>query len=319
VIEEPTRRVYALYGRADRLLWHENHDPGTHNYQLDNREQAYRFFGRAFGVPGMATDDPRAASELKSAEELEVGLPADNLTILGLARRLAAGLEREPLAPAAARARLRQVVRYEPAAVDAAWRVASTNERGVETASYLLRMSDGLSASAVRLAAVTAAEGAPATLVLADAGRGEAGQAAAERVNRGETVLALELAFVGAPWSERETRRLLQNLNGLGERPLGIEAAELVAAARWMAPGPASPRPRLEAQGMRSQLTALVAAALEPEVFSQVVVRGGIRSLGELLDEPVEYLDAPDLFCLDLYREFDVGTLEALGPASPRR
>jgi hypothetical protein len=62
-----------------------------------------------------------------------------------------------------------------------------------------------------------------------------------------------------------------------------------------------------------------MAAALEPSAFSQVVVRGGIRSMGELLDKPVEYLDAPDLFCLDLYREFDVPQLAALGPSSSSR
>ena len=234
VVEQPARKVYELYGKGDDLLWHENRDPGTHNYQLDNREQAYRFFGRVFRVPAMLTDSPEATSELRGAEELVVGLPADNLTILELARRIAAGFNRAAMAPEAGRARLSQVVRYRPAQIDAAWLVATTKQRGVESASYLLRTSDGLSASAVWLKALSSKDDAPATIVLDDAGRGQTGNEAAERLNRGEQVLALDLALLGEAWSERETRRLQQNLNGLGERPIGIEAAELLAAARWL-------------------------------------------------------------------------------------
>ena len=108
VIEQPARTVFELYGKGADLVWHENRDPGTHNYQLDNREQAYRFFGRVFRVPAMLTDSPEAASEVRGSDELVVGLPADNLTILDLARRIAAGFSRTPVAPEAGRARLAQ-------------------------------------------------------------------------------------------------------------------------------------------------------------------------------------------------------------------
>jgi hypothetical protein len=131
-------------------------------------------------------------------------------------------------------------------------------------------------------------------------------------------VLALDLAFVGSAWSERETRRLLQNITGLGERPVGLQAAELVAVVRWLQARSAAPASvRLETTGVRSQLAALVAAALEPRLFTEIAVRDGMASLGEALDEPVEYMDAPELFCLDLYKEFDVPSLAAL--AAPTR
>ena len=312
VIEKPARAIFELYGKGADLVWHENTDPGTHNYQLDNREQAYRFFGRVFGVPGLLTDSPEATSNLRGYDELVVGLPADNLTILDLARRIASGFSRTAAPPEAGRARLRQVVRFRPARVDAAWLVASTKQRGVETASYLLRMSDGLSASAVWLKPLASRDDAPATILLDDAGRGQASAEAADRVNRGEQVLALDVALTGEAWSERETRRLQQNLNGLGERPIGIEAAQLVAAAHWLSALSPASKLRLETRGIRSQLTALVAASLEPTAFSEIVVRDGMKSLGHLLDKPVEYMDGPDLFCLDLYEEFDVPGLEAL-------
>ena len=174
-----------------------------------------------------------------------------------------------------------------------------------------------MSASAVWLKALSAKDDAPATIVLDDAGRGQAAAEAAERLNRGEQVLALDLALLGEAWSDRETRRLQQNLNGLGERPIGIEAAELLAAAPWLSARAASSRLRVETRGIRSQLVALVAAALEPNAFSEIVVRDGMKSLGHALEKPVEYLDAPELFCLDLYRDFDIESLAAL--AAPAR
>ena len=69
---------------------------------------------------------------------------------------------------------------------------------------------------------------------------------------------------------------------------------------------------RLEITGMRSQVIALIASVIEPELFSEVVIRHGIKSLGHLLDAPIEYRKAPTLFCLDLYKEFDLDRLAVL-------
>jgi hypothetical protein len=317
VIEPNARAVYELYGKGGELFWHENRDPGTHNYQLDNREQAYRFFSRAFKLAPIETDSPDAAAEVRSYDELVVGLPEGNLTILDLARKLASGRSRTTEPSDAARSRLARVVRHRPASVASAWLMASTKHGGVETASYLIQLSDGLGVSAVWMKGLTSRADAPATLLLHDGGRAQSAAAAVERVNRGEQALALDLAFVGESWSERETRRLLQNLTGLGERPVGLQAAELVAVARWLA-ARSGPAPlRLETTGIRSQLAAQVAAALEPRLFTEIVVRDGMTSLGEALEKPVEYMDAPELFCLDLYKEFDVSSLAAL--AAPTR
>ena len=68
---------------------------------------------------------------------------------------------------------------------------------------------------------------------------------------------------------------------------------------------------------MRNQVVALVAAALEPRLFSEVMVRHGIPSLRYLVDKPVKYQDAADLFCLDLYKFADLDRLAALGAPTP--
>ncbi len=86
----------------------------------------------------------------------------------------------------------------------------------------------------------------------------------------------------------------------------------MIAVAHWVRNQPGVESVQLHCTGIRNQATALVAAALEPQLFSEVVVQEGMKSLGYLLDKPVEFLDAPELFCLDLYKEFDVDGLEAM-------
>jgi len=56
----------------------------------------------------------------------------------------------------------------------------------------------------------------------------------------------------------------------------------------------------------------LVATGLESTLFSAIVVRDGMHSLSYVLELPVRFEQAPELFCLDLYKEFDIDRLEAL-------
>jgi hypothetical protein len=73
-----------------------------------------------------------------------------------------------------------------------------------------------------------------------------------------------------------------------------------------------STKVRFESRGMRNQVAALIASALEPELFSEVVIRESIPSLSYLLEKPVEYQQAAELFCLDFYKEFDLDQLAAM-------
>jgi hypothetical protein len=151
------------------------------------------------------------------------------------------------------------------------------------------------------------------TIVLNDKGREAAVTVASDRVNRGEQVLVLDLLFRGevAP-RQPGVPEYTQMLSSIGDRALGIQAAQLVGIARWLGVQASSKKIRLESTGLRSQITTLIAVALERELFSEVTVQDGLRSLADLLERPVRYRDAPDLFCLDLYKEFDVDRLNLL-------
>src|SRR5437667_9991924 len=205
LVFDAIRPIFKLYGKEEALGWHENRDPGTHNYQRDNRLQAYRFFSQHFNLPLIESEIP-SDSEIKSYDELVVGLPKNNLTILGLARQLAGAIRRQPIpSDAAARAawatdqrtQLKTLVRYKPVNIERLWTVANTKNKGLESKSYLFSMSNGLSANAVCLKAINAPDNAPATVVLNDKGKKAAGTEVSDRVNRSEQVLAIDLLFTG--------------------------------------------------------------------------------------------------------------------------
>jgi dienelactone hydrolase len=309
-IYDDVKPFFKLFGKEDAFQWHENTDPSTHNYQVDNRLQAYRFFSRQFGMPLIEQEIPVDA-EIKSYDELVVGLPKDNLTILGLARKLAGGMVRQPAAsPSSARAQLKTLVRYKPVGVEHAWALTNTKNRGVETRSYQFLFANGLSATGIWAKAVATPEGSPTTIVLNDKGKKTAAAMVSDRLNRGEQVLAVDLVFTGdAAPKQEDFEEFPLMLATTGERALGIEASQLVALARWMKTNFGSRNLRVESNGIRNQVPVLIAADLEPSLFSDVAIHQGMPTLKYLLDTPVKFEAAPDLFCLDLFKEFDIDRL----------
>ena len=307
---------FRLYGSEDKLSWHENFDPGDHNYQLDNRMQSYRFFAKYFGLPPVEQETP-VGGDLATQEQLTVGLPADNLTILGLARQFAAKVERPAMPLEERRPALRRTLRYADAEIGSAWALASTSNKGLQTRSYRFDFRNGLSATGVWLAPLNAGVAA-ATIVLNDKGKKASDAAVSDRVNRGEQVLALDLLFTGdAAPQNPGLFSYSEMLAATGDRPLGLEAAQLIRLARWLQQNSGAAKVRIEVTGIRNQVVAQIAAALEPELFSEVLVSGGMRSLRHLLDAPVEYEAAADLFCLDLFKLCDLDDLAAW--AAPAR
>jgi hypothetical protein len=194
---DAVRPVFALYGAADKFGWYENTDPGDHNYQLDNRMHSYEFFAKAFGLPIPAGESP-ADTDIKTSQELAVGLSKENLTILTLARRFANQIRREPMeGEQAGRQRLRETVRYKPVKLEFAWPVANEWGSGLKTIGYRFDFDDGLSANGAWFRAATATDGAPWTIVMDDNGKSASSGAISERINRGEQVLALDVLFKG--------------------------------------------------------------------------------------------------------------------------
>ena len=312
------RPFFRLFGKEDNLAWHENRDPGTHNYQLDNREQAYAFFTKQFGMP-VTAKEITSDDEIRTAEQLAVGLPPENLTIAALARKLASQISRPEIPKASERSswiksereRLKGVIRYSPVSVENAWRVNNTKRSGLETISYRLDFSNGLSATGIWLKALSADSKSPVNIVLADDGYKSTEEIVSERVNRGEQVLALDLLFNGAtaPDNPADWEMLVATT---GERPLGLEVAQLVAVAGWARTTFGGSSIRVITEGIRNQVIAVSAAALGSDTFSEIESRQATESLDYLLRKSVPFRSTPELFCLDLYKYFDLDRLSVM-------
>jgi len=52
------------------------------------------------------------------------------------------------------------------------------------------------------------------------------------------------------------------------------------------------------------------------DYFAKIAGHGGMHSLSYLLEKRIEYHEAPDLFCLDLYQKSDIDQLTKLAPPS---
>lgn len=320
----PVVPFFRLYGEQDAFEFHSDTEITAHNYGLDNRQQAYRFLTTYFHLPVNAREIP-VDNDIKTYSELEVGVPKDNLTILGLARQLASEIRHKPIPDGVAakglwsrsqRENLSEVVRYTPVVVEEPWFMANTDHNAVQSMSFRFQMSNGLSATGVWIKATSAPKNAPLTIVLNDKGKKDASlevwdrvPEVADRVDRGEQVIVADLLFTGdaAPCCVGAFEQMLA---ATGVRPLGMEAAQLIGLAHWAQQNWQSPSIRLETSGMRMQVVSLVASALEPHLFSVVHTHDGIHSLNYLLSKPVT--SAPDLFCLDLYKYFDIDSLVSL-------
>lgn len=321
---------FSLYGKSDALQFYQSTSISAHNYGLEDRRQAYAFFVKYFHLNADANEIP-VGEDVKTFAQLAGGIPADNLTILGLARKMAEQIQR-PSVPAegdraawseSQRTKLREVVRLHPVTVSHTFLLANTYHNQVESVSYSWLMNNGLSATGVWLREASTSDHAPLTIILNDGGKKAAatqqwGRDAEVgfRMERGEQVLVADLMFSGDAAPEHMPL-VSEMLDAEGERPLGMESAQLASLTRWAQSRWSPPVVRLETTGIRTQLVALVTAALEPHLYAEVATHDGMHSLSYLLAKPVTFSQAPDVFCLDLYKDFDVDSLQAA--AEPTR
>jgi hypothetical protein len=316
--------IYQLYGKTDHLRTHVNQDPGNHNFGLDNRQQFYGMLKDFFFAhrADVTAKEILSESEVKTADELKVGVPADNANFNTLARRLAAALPRDPAIPTAPpelaqwqeqrRGLLRETVRahdWELAdvAVDSQ-KVGAWNET-----DYWLRVGGVWTVPAVELAP---AQPRGSVILLADGGRATAAETVQHLLEQGQRVLAVDLFYFGESKIRLHDDLFAIALSSVGERPLGVQSSQLGAIARWMHKQHGSP-PRVVAVGPRSSLIATVAAALETTAIDGLELKQPLSSLKQVIEQNLTFNVAPELFCFGLLERFDVPQLAAL--VAPRR
>ena len=318
------RPIFELYGAANQLRTHVNHRPGTHNYDQENREQYYAAIGDYFypGDRDFARAEIPSEAELKTAAELDVPLPTDNVDFNRLAQALVASLPTAPSVPAdraaaeshqrQRRDALRSLLRVPTyTATAAAEKPALAG--GQQVVSRVYQCGESWTVPAVEFS--TPGKTAERTVILvADAGRASLGEQVERLVTSGQRVLAVDPLLVGEAKVNAQDPEYTYALflSTVGERPLGIQAAQLAAVARATQQLHPAEAVTLAASGPRMALAALVAAALEPDAISAIEISGSLASLRELVErnEPVETLT--ELFAFGLLAEFDVASIATL-------
>jgi dienelactone hydrolase len=315
--------IFKLYGKEKSLRSHVNEDPGTHNYEKDNREAFYRMVGDHFfaGVEAYDAEEIPSEKEVKTKEELAVELPANNATFHSLAVALSKDLPREPELPGdrdAARKwqqdrrqKLRAVVAAKDMAVKAT-KVGSEEKSGVRATFWKLKVG-AWTLPAVEL---TPAEVKGTTVLVADAGRRGAAAAVEKLLAGGQRVLALDPLYLGEAKIESHDWLFALLLASVGDRLLGVQASQAVAVARWLQEEEKTGPVTLTAVGPRSALAALIAADLAEKAVGRVELHGAYGSLKEIIEQNGAVDKTPELFCFGLLEGFDVKHLTAL--AAPR-
>ena len=321
-LEEAAAPIFALYGQPGRLRTHVNDDPGTHNFEVDNRQAFYRVVGAEFfpGDANFPTEEIASESEVKTRAQLDVALPEENRGFHELAAELSKTLPRDPdivkKNPEAARARLAEIVKFKAHAVTAT-KVGSELRGEVRATFWKLRMGDAWTVPAVELV-----RGAPRGTVILVADQGRAGAAAETEtlLATGQRVLAVDPFYFG----ESKIAVGASPVNGaltalmvaaVGERPLGIQASEVAAAARWASEEFQSGPVSVQAMGPRSSTFALIAAALEPRAIAKIEMAQPLASLREVIESNWMADEKPELFCFGLLETFDMPQLRQLAGA----
>jgi dienelactone hydrolase len=322
---EAARPIYQLYGKLDALRSHVNHDPGTHNYLKDNREAYYRMIGTFFfgGDPRYSAVEIPVDREIKTALELAVSLPADNADFNTLARSLARNLPRVAAWPASKevalswqeehRRRVREVVRPQDLDVKAQ-RSGNTEKEGTQAVFWKLRLGGSWTVPVVEL---TRGAARATALLVNDAGRRHDPITAERLLREGYRVLAVDPFSFGEARLAGEDTPWILLLSAAGERPLGVQAGQLLAVARWAAQAHSREPVHLVAVGPRLGMAALVAAALDEKAIASLQWQGALASLHELIEQNRSVEQMPELFCFGLLQATDVKHLMTLVAPRP--
>ncbi len=306
-IYEPVLPLFKLLGEGQNLDFYENTDPGTHNYEADNRGRLYRFLNRHFELDTPESDLP-FEDELLSQSQLSVGIPRENQTLLSIAREAAKDLPEHDIPDMDdphrvkwirdSRDRLRTIIRLRHYQTE-----RDILEEDGPVSQEVLRLGDDWSIPITSFHQ----EMAEIQILISDKGRRDLMNPAKDHLSRNRTVITADVFGTGESYCPPGYQMMV---SAVGERPLGIltgQILSLVSFSRDM-----GSTIRLSATGASTSMGALCAAALEPDLLHHLHLDGLQYSLKRLIEMPVNYEDSVPLFCFGLLREFDIPHLLAM-------
>ena len=291
-----TRPYFALFQAADKLTTHINFDQG-HNYGQENREAFYRFIRDNFyggDDRSFSAKEIPSEGDVRTPEQLRIDLPADNLDFHSLALKLSEGLPHQSGA-----AKLADVVKAHPYSVEATAQGAEEQAEGVPLRYWRLRLGNEWTLPAVEMGD---AANPNLTLLIGDQGKAALAAEARRLVNKdGRRVIAVDPFYFGESKIAKRDFLFALLISSVGDRPLGIQASQIAAIARW-AKSPVI----VEAFGPRTSLIAAVAAALEPKAVAAARTHGALSSLHDVLRSDMTVDKFPEFFTFGLLESWDI-------------
>lgn len=313
---EAAEPIFKMYGKKDNLRPHINEVPGDHNFEQDNREAFYKFVGEHFfaGQKFDAKETP-CQKELLTADQACVPLPENNMDFHKLAVALAKDLPRnaeppkDPAAMAQWQKQRRQVLGQVVHLRSYTAKASPAGEKSVGDVAvkyWRVAMDKDWTLPVIEL---TPPEWESSVIVLADGGMAAAGAKIASLLKAHRRVIAVDLFYFGQSAISQRDFLFALLVSSVGERPLGVQAGQLAAIARWASRD--GEHVTVKAIGPRTSLIALTTAALDESVAG-VDLAGGYGSLKEILDADLGADKTPELFCFGLLDQFDICTLKAM-------
>ena len=316
--------AFKLYGKENYLRAHVNYDPGTHNFGLDNRQALYRMFRDHFypGDENLSATEIPCDKELKTNIVVDVELPWDNADFNSIAFALAKHFPQQPKLPGSKQAAIawqnknRDLLRKVAHVKDCTVSEEAAGEDTISsTRARYWRLKIGGDWT-VPVTEITRGEPTKTQIVLSDGGRQSAASEIEPRLDAGYRVLAVDPFYFGESKLSSHGYLFALLIAAVGERPVGIQAGQIGAVARW-AHRHYGQTPELVAIGPRSSVFCSIAAALETNAISRLELRRSGGSLKEIIETNVPYGEAPELFCFGLLQHFDLLHLAAMVAPRP--
>jgi hypothetical protein len=306
---EAARPVYQLFGQAANLHEHINYDPGTHNFERDNREALYKVIGQHWfeGSGSYSPVEIDCEADVQTTEQLSVELPEGNLDLQSLAQQVMQKLPSPTPDRAALVAALRLPAnsgKVDPGKPDESY-VGPTH-----ISRWKLRIDDQWTVPAVEF---STPKSGGTTIVLADAGRKTIAEPVAELLARGERVVAVDPFFFGESKIEKRDYLFALLVASVGERPLGVQARQLQQIARHLkSTGKPDSKVTVLTIGPRTSLIALTACASDESAIDGLTLHGSLGSLKEVIEQGGQVDKTPEQFCFGLLATADIAQLAAL-------
>ena len=326
-VYEPVKPLFEAMGVGDSFQFHSNIDPGNHNYEIDHRQQFYRFINKHFLADKETLDEEISSEdEVLTEEELTVGLPGKNVDFLTLARRLHEGIPHNRLPDGdtdeirkwqlSGKESLKHILRYETCEITNLQTAGERTRGEYLVKRYTLRIGDQWTLPLTDIS--TTRTGADLLLVTADQGKASAEALVEKALDEGQRVLLIDVLLQGECKPQATPgHQYAMMASAAGYRILGIQAAQLAAVSTWATGFYGSSRIQLAGNGPVSSVLMLCSAALSGVTVENILLVDPLASLKQLSEKAMLYDESPSLFCFGLLEAFDVRELIGLVAPTP--